>query len=81
MASDSPEPTVADIAKVYATEMGNRIMNQAHTVTNAIYNGNPSPIVDQKLNEFESRMRLKTNVIGLKRIIANHVYKQNEYPY
>jgi len=26
-------------------------------------------------------MRLKTNVIGLKRIIANHVYKQNEYPY
>ena len=81
MASDSPEPTVADIAKVYATEMGNRIMNQAHTVTNAVYNGNPSPIIDQKLNEFESRMRLKTNVIGLKRIIANHVYKQNEYPY
>lgn len=81
MASESPESTVVDIAKVFTTEMGNRIMSQAHTVTNAIYNGNPSPIVDQKLNEFESRMRLKTNVIGLKQNIANHVFKQNEYPY
>lgn len=81
MDSESPESTVVDIASVYTAEMGNRIMSQAHTIVNAIYDGNTPSAIDQKLNEFESRMRLRTNVVGLKRNIANHVYKQNEYPY
>ena len=81
MGSDLPETTVVDIAKVFTAEMGSRTMVQVHTVVNAIFNGNPIPLVDQKVNEFRTRMLLKTNVIGLKRNIANHVFKNNKYPY
>ena len=81
MASNSPEPTVVDIAKVFTAEMANRFISQLHTAISAIYDGKPSVLIDQKINEFESRMRLSTNVIGLKRNIANHVYKKNRYPY
>ena len=81
MGSDLPETTVVDIAKVFTAEMGSRIMVQVHTVVNAIFNGNPIPLVDQKVNEFRTRILLKTNVIGLKRNIANHVFKNNKYPY
>ena len=81
MASNSPEPTVVDIAKVFTAEMANRFISQLHTAISAICDGKPSVLIDQKINEFESRMRLSTNVIGLKRNIANHVYKKNRYPY
>ena len=40
-----------------------------------------SPLLDQKISEFEDRMRLRTNVISLKRKIAKHVYDNNGYPY
>ena len=81
MASNSPEPTVVDIAKVFTAEMASRFISQLHTAISAICDGKPSVLIDQKINEFESRMRLSTNVIGLKRNIANHVYKKNRYPY
>jgi hypothetical protein len=81
MVSNSPEPTVVDIAKVFTAEMTNRFINQLHTAINAIFDGEPSDLINQKVNEFESRMRLSTNVIGLKRNIANHVYEKNKYPY
>jgi len=81
MASNSPEPTVVDITKVFTAEMANRFISKLHTAISAICDGKPSVLIDQKINEFESRMRLSTNVIGLKRNIANHVYKKNRYPY
>ena len=81
MASNSPEPTVVDIAKVFTAEMASRFISQLHTAISAICDGKPSVLIDQKINEFESRIRLSTNVIGLKRNIANHVYKKNRYPY
>ena len=81
MTSNSPESTVVDIAKVFTAEMANRFINQLHTAINAIFDETPSAIINQKVNEFESRMRLSTNVIGLKRNIANHVYEKNKYPY
>ncbi len=81
MASDSPESKVIDIAKVFTTEMTSRIMGNVHNAVGAIYGGAPSPLVDQKISDFENRMRLKTNVIGLKRKIAQHVYDKNGYPY
>ena len=81
MASDSPESTVSDIAKVFTAEMGSRIMGNVHNAIGAIHDGDPSPLVDQKISEFENRMRLKTNVIGLKRNIAKHIYDKNGYPY
>jgi len=81
MASDSPEPNVVNIAKIFTTEMSNRIMSNVHTAIAAIHDGPPSPLLDQKISEFENRMRLKTNVISLKRKIAKHVYNNNGYPY
>ena len=81
MDSDSPDSSVIDIAKVYTAEMVNRIMSLTHIVIAAIYTNNPSSLVDQKIIEFENRMRLKTNVIGLKRKIAQNVFESNGYPY
>jgi len=81
LASDSPKPTVSDIARVFTAEMANRIMGNVYNVIGAIYEGKSSALVSQKIYEFENRMRLKTNVIGLKRKIAQHVYDKNEYPY
>ncbi len=81
MASASPEPNVVNIAKIFTTEMSNRIMSNIHTAITAIHDGPPSPLLDQKISEFEDRMRLKTNVISLKRKIAKHVYNNNGYPY
>ena len=81
MASASTEPNVVNIAKIFTTEMSNRIMSNVHTAITAIHDGPPSPLLDQKISEFENRMRLKTNVISLKRKIAKHVYNNNGYPY
>ena len=81
MTSVSPKPNVVNIAKIFTTEMSNRIMSNVHTAITAIHDGPPSPLLDQKISEFENRMRLKTNVISLKRKIAKHVYNNNGYPY
>ncbi|MEA1882889.1 MAG: acyl-CoA dehydrogenase family protein [Candidatus Marinimicrobia bacterium] len=81
VANNSPESTVVDIAKVFTMEMANRIIGQVHIALSAVYDGTPSPLVDQKISEFENRMRLTTNVIGLKRKIAQHVFNNNSYPY
>ena len=81
MMSDFPDPTVVDIAKVFTTEMVNRLIPQLYTAKNAINDGENSANIDQKVNEFESRLRLSTNVIKLKRNIANYVYEKNKYPY
>ena len=81
MAGNSPESTVVDIAKVFTMEMANRIMGQVHIALGAIYDGTPSPLVDREISEFENRMRLKTNVVGLKRNIAQYVFNNNSYPY
>ena len=81
MDSDSPDSSVIDIAKVYTAEMVNRIMSLTHIVIAAIYTNDTSSLVNQKIIEFENRMRLKTNVIGLKRKIAQNVFESNGYPY
>ena len=51
MASNSPEPTVVDIAKVFTAEMANRFISQLHTAISAICDGKPSVLIDQKINE------------------------------
>jgi len=81
MNSDYSEPTVIDIAKVYTTEMEQRIMAKVHTATMAIFDEETLPVFEKKLLEFKNRMHLKNNVIGLKRKIAQHVFDQNKYPY
>ena len=81
MESDSPESTVVDIAKVFTTEMEKRIMANVRTITMAIFDERIPKDFEEKLSNFENRMRLNNNVIGLKRKIAQNVFDQNKYPY
>ena len=81
MESDSPESTVVDIAKAYTTEMEKRIMANVRTMTMAIFDEKIPKGFEEKLSNFENRMRLNNNVIGLKRKIAQYVFDQNKYPY
>ncbi|MEC7799323.1 MAG: acyl-CoA dehydrogenase family protein [Candidatus Neomarinimicrobiota bacterium] len=81
MASKSKNPIVVDIAKVFTTEMVDRIMSKVQIANVAIFDEGESPLLDQKLSEFENRMRLKNNVIKLKRKIAQHVFDENKYPF
>ena len=81
MESDSPESTVVDIAKAYTTEMEKRIMANVRTMTMAIFDEKIPKDFEEKLSNFENRMRLNNNVIGLKRKVAQYVFDQNKYPY
>ena len=81
MESDSPESTVVDIAKAYTTEMEKRIMANVRTMTMAIFDEKIPKGFEEKLSNFENRMRLNNNVIGLKRKVAQYVFDQNKYPY
>ena len=81
MTSESPNPSVVDIAKVFTTEMVDRIMSKVQIASVAIFDEGNSPLLDQKISEFENRMRLKNNVIKLKRKIAQYVFDENKYPF
>ena len=81
MTSESPNPSVVDIAKVFTTEMVDRIMSKVQIANVAIFEEGNSPLLDQKISEFENRMRLKNNVIKLKRKIAQYVFDENKYPF
>ena len=81
MTSESPNPSVVDIAKVFTTEMVDRIMSKVQIANVAIFEEGNSPLLDQKISEFENRMRLKNNVIKLKRKIAQYVLDENKYPF
>ena len=56
-------------------------MANVRTITMAIFEEQSSKVFEEKLSEFENRMRLNNNVIGLKRKIAQNVFDQNKYPY
>jgi len=81
MTSESPNPSVVDIAKVFTTEMVDRIMSKVQIANVAIFEEGNSPLLEQKISEFENRMRLKNNVIKLKRKIAQYVFDENKYPF
>ena len=81
MTSESPNPSVVDIAKVFTTEMVDRIMSKVQIANVAIFEEGNSPLLDQKISEFENRMQLKNNVIKLKRKIAQYVFDENKYPF
>ena len=81
MTSESPNPLVVDIAKVFTTEMVDRIMSKVQIANVAIFEEGNSPLLDQKISEFENRMRLKNNVIKLKRKVAQYVFDKNKYPF
>lgn len=79
--SDSPEQTASDIAKVFSTEMVDRIMSNIYTASSAIFDGKIPDTANKKIAEFEKKMRLKHNIVSLKRKIAQHIFEKNKYPY
>jgi hypothetical protein len=61
--------------------MEKRIIANVRTITMAIFDEKTPKDFEEKLSNFENRMRLNNNVIGLKRKIAQYVFDQNKYPY
>ncbi|MBC8174455.1 MAG: acyl-CoA dehydrogenase family protein [Candidatus Marinimicrobia bacterium] len=74
-------PVLVDIAKIHSAEVSIRMMNLALTGLNGIYRGHlPHKVIDM-LREFQKRMLPKVDIIGLKREIADFVYKKQQYPF
>lgn len=69
------------IAKVFAAEASIRLLNMALTGMNGIYKGNLKNSIIDKLKNFQVRMLPKINIIGMKRLIADHIYSKQAYPF
>lgn len=71
----------ADIARVHSAEVSIRLMNLVLTGLNGIYHGRlPDRVVDH-MREFQKRMLPTTDIIAIKRRIAEHVYAEKKYPF
>ncbi len=79
--SGKSDKTAVKIAKVYSAEMIIRLLNKALTGLNGIYKGHLSEDMIDHLRKFQARMLLNTDIIGLKRDIAEHAYLKKNYPY
>ncbi len=81
MESERPIPSAISIAKINSAEMVLRILNMALTALNGIYRGHTSPAVVDHLRTFQAKMLLSTDIIGLKRQVAETIYQSKTYPY
>ena len=81
MKDDNHDHTVTSIAKIFTAEMVLRLLNKSLTSLNGIYGGQmTAPVIDQ-LRHFQGRMMLTTDIINLKREVAQRIYSQKEYPF
>ncbi len=69
------------IAKVFAAEASIRLLNMALTGMNGIYKGHLKNSIIEKLKNFQVRMLPKIDIIEMKRLIAEHVYSKQSYPF
>ncbi len=75
------DDTVAAIARIQTAEGCIRLLNMVLFGFNGIYHGNlPDTIID-KLRTFQALMLPRTDILGLKRRIAETVYQAEKYPY
>lgn len=79
--SGNSERTPIYIAKVFAAEASIRLLNMALTGMNGIYKGNLKNTITDNLKNFQVRMLPKIDIIGMKRLIAEHVYSKQSYPF
>ncbi|NHZ84929.1 MAG: acyl-CoA dehydrogenase [Planctomycetia bacterium] len=79
--SGNNERTALYIAKVFAAEASIRLLNMALTGMNGIYKGNLKNSIIDNLKNFQVRMLPKIDIIGMKRMIAEHVYSKQSYPF
>jgi len=75
------QPTVVKIARVQAAEASIRLLNLALTGLNGIFRGDLPVAVIERLRRFQVRMIPRTDIIRLKRDIAEYVYAKNGYPF
>lgn len=79
--ADGHNQTLVDIAKVHAAEVSIQLMNMALAGWNGVYRGNLPPEITAKLRIFQRHMLPKTDILGLKRQIAEAIYAQQRYPF
>jgi len=79
--SSQADLVVLDIARVHTAEVCLSLLNMALTGLNGITRGSLSEEMVDYLKQFEARMLLPTDIIGLKRKIANYTYSQQSYPF
>ncbi len=81
MEAGTVDDSTVKIAKVYSAEMVIRLLNKALAGLNGIYKGHMSENMIDHLRKFQARLLLHTDIIGLKREIAEHAYLKKNYPY
>ena len=69
------------IAKVFTAEASIRLLNMALTGMNGIYKGNLKNVIIEHLKNFQVRMLPKIDIIEMKRLIAEHIYSKQSYPF
>ena len=81
MESNSPVQSTKDISRVFISEMVDRIVTNAQSILNAVYDGSIPKDTIFKMRKFDEKMRLSCNAVQLKRNIAEFVFEQEKYPY
>ncbi len=69
------------IAKVFTAEASIRLLNMALTGMNGIYKGCLKNTIIDNLKNFQVRMLPKIDIIEMKRLIAEHIYSKQSYPF
>jgi len=69
------------IAKVFAAEASIRLLNLTLTGMNGIYKGKLKNTMVENLKNFQARMLPKIDIIAMKRMIADHIYSKQSYPF
>ena len=78
---DSKGEVVPELcAKVYTAEQGIRVMEYANKIFNSIFDSEIPVDIEQKLDVLKKRLSLKTDTIGLKKIIGEKVVEAGGYP-
>ena len=77
--TDAWHDVPSDIARVHAAEVCLRLLALALTGLNGIFGGDLPPEIIERLRQFQKRMLLKTNIIQLKRDIADYIYSEERY--
>ena len=79
--SNALDQTSVSVAKVYSAEVCLKLLNFALTGLNGIYRAHlPESIIDY-LRKFQINLLLPTDVIGLKRTVAEKAYAMKDYPF
>ncbi len=75
------EGTAIDVAKVHTAEVCLKLLNLALTGLNRIYRAYLSEKIIDHLRIFQTKMLLSTDIIGLKRRIAEKACVKKDYPF